>query len=451
LIEAFQKVRRGDVELEGLLPATQVQAACAEAEYHDQARLYTAPVTVQAFLGQMLRADRSCQQTVAGVSAYRVANGRSPCSADTGAYCKARQRVPEQVFRTLLKQSGREAESQAPEAWLWCGRRVRVADGSIVQIADTEANRREYPLQRGLEPGCHYPLVRILVIFSLAVGLVVDGLMRPYQGKATGETAMLRQLADHFLPGDVVLGDRYFAGWWDIAWWRRRKIDIVTRLPASRRGDFRRGQRLGKNDHLVTWRRTPRPDWLTAEEAKEFPKSLTLREVRVNVETPGFRTKQVTVATTLLDPEIFSASQLSELYRRRWQAELNLRSLKTHMEMDYLRTKHSETVRKEFAMHLLAYNLVRRVAMEAALSSDTEPWHISFKGTLQTLNEFLARFHQTEHVVQWVEAWLATLAQIQVGHRPDRIEPYALKRRPKDYPPLQEPRHRYKTRLRHNA
>jgi putative transposase len=451
LTAAFQKVRRGDVELEGLLPAAEVQAACAEAKYHDQATVYTAPITVLAFLAQMLRADRSCQQTVAGMAAHRVANNRSPCSVDTGGYCKARQRIPEQVFQILLNESARKAESQAPDRWSWRGRRVRVVDGSTLQIADTPANRREYPLQHGLEPGCHYPVVRILVVFSLAVGLVVDALLQPYEGKGTGETAMLRKLAHHFLAGDVVLGDRYFAGWWDIAWWQRRNVDVVTRLPASRRADFRRGRRLGKNDHLVAWHRTPRPDWLTAEEAAEFSQMLVLREVRVNVSVPGFRTKHVVVVTTLLDPKTFPPSQLAELYRRRWQAELNLRSLKTHMEMDHLRTKHPATVRKEFAMHLLAYNLVRWVAMDAAWSYDTEPWRISFKGTLQTLNEFLVRFHQTTDVVHWLEAWLATLIQIQVGYRPDRIEPYALKRRPKDYPPLREPRDRYKRRLRHNT
>ena len=447
LIAAFEKVRRGDVELAGLLPTAQVQAACATAEYQDRGIVYTAATTLYAFLAQMLRADRSCQQTVSGVAAHRVANGQRPCAADTGGYCKARQRIPEAVFTTLFEQAGRETEDRLGEKGLWCGRRVRVIDGSTLQIADTEANRREYPLQRGLQPGCHYPVVRILAVFSCAVGVVLQALLRPYQGKGTGETGMLRDLADFFSPGDVQLNDRYYGGYWDIAFWQQRQVDLVTRLPASRRSDFRRGQRLGKNDHRVTWRRTERPEWLTLAEAANFPETLTLREVRVPVTIPGFRTREVIVITTLLDPVAFPAHEVAGLDRRRWQAELHLRSLKTHMEMDYLRTKHPETVRKEFFIHLLAYNLVRRVALEAALANHLEPWQISFKGTLQTLNEFLARFHRATVVEQWVESWLRTIAQIQVGHRPDRIEPYAVKRRPKNYPPLQEHRTRYKNRF----
>jgi putative transposase len=448
LKEAFAQLRRGDFELEALLPAAQVQAACEAAGYQDRGIVYTSLTIMTTFLAQMLRADRSCQQAVAGVAAHRTAQGRSPCSADTGGYCKARQRIPEAVYTTLMRRSAETLEARAPAEALWNGRRVRVVDGSTLHLADTPANRSEYPLQEGLTPGCHYPVVRILVVFSLMVGVVMRASLRAYQGKGTGETSMLRDLSDCFARGDVLLGDRYFAGFWDLAWWVRQGVDVVTRLPASRFADFRRGRRLGKNDHLITWRRTPRPDWLTPEEAAGFPQTLTLREVRVSIEIRGFRTKQVTVITTLLDNVLFSAHEITELYRRRWQAELNLRSLKTHMEMDYLRTKRPETVRKEFAMHMLAYNLVRGVAFEAAQTAGVEPWTISFKGTLQTTHEFLARFHHATSLDQWVDDWLATTAQIRVGHRPDRIEPYAIKRRPKDYPPLQEPRTEYKKRLR---
>jgi hypothetical protein len=448
LKEAFAKLRRGDMELEALLPAVQVQAACEAAGYQDRATVYTSSTIINTFLAQMLHADRSCQQAVAGVAAHRAAQGRAPCSADTGGYCRARQRIPEAVYTTLMQQSAGSLEARAPAEALWNGRRVRVVDGSTLHIADTEANRSQYPLQEGLTPGCHYPVVRILVVFSLAVGVVMRAALRAYQGKGTGETSMLRDLSDCFVPGDVLLGDRYFAGFWDIAWWVRRGVDVVTRLPASRWADFRRGRRLGKDDHLVTWRRTARPDWLTPKEAALFPQTLTLREIRVSIEIRGFRTEQVTVITTLLDNVAFPAHEISQLYRRRWQAELNLRSLKTHMEMDYLRTKRPEMVRKEFVMHLLAYNLVRGIAFEAAQIAGIEPWTVSFKGTLQTMHEFLARFHHVASLNQWVDDWLATTAQIRVGCRPNRIEPYAIKRRSKDFPPLQEPRTKYKKRLR---
>jgi hypothetical protein len=443
LREAFARVRRGELEVEGLLPSERIEAACRQANYQDHGTVYTAVVTMHMFLAQVLRADRGCQSAVCALAAHRSAQRQPPCSADTGGYCKARQRIPEPVYADLLRQSADALERQAPAEWRWCQRAVRVVDGSTLLIPDTPENRGEYPLQRGLTPGCHFPVVRILVIFVLVTGAVLDAALRPYQGKGTGETGMLRDLAERFAAGDVLLGDRYFAGFWDLAWWQQRGLDVVTRLPASRRSDFRRGRRLGPNDHLVHWRRTARPDWLTAEQALELPAELTLREVRVRVTTPGFRTRVVIVVTTLLDAAAYSAEKLAELYRRRWQAELNLRSLKTHLGMEQLRTKQPATLRKEFAMHLLGYNAVRRVVLEAARNHGLEPRQISFTGALQTLREFLARLHPSHCRTRWLADLLTLVAQLEVGHRPNRVEPYAVKRRPKDYPPLNQPRHDY--------
>lgn len=443
----FARLRSVELEVEGLLPAAWIEAGCVAAGYQDRGGLYTAVVTMQLFLNQILRPDRSCQQAVCSWIAHRVAGGQRACSAATGSYCQARQRLPESLPWNLLRNLGREWEREASAEWLWCDRRVRVVDGSTLQIPDTQANRQEYPLQAGLQPGCHFPVVRILVVFSLAVGVVLDAVLRAYQGKGTGETGMLRELAHLFHPGDVLLGDRYFSGYWDLAWWQTRGVDVVTRLPASRRSDFRRGRRLAKDDHQIVWHRTPRPSWLSHDEAQGLPQELQLREVRVRVGVPGFRTRSLVVVTTLLDAQVYPAAKLTELYRRRWQAELNFRSLKTQMQMEQLRTKTPAMVRKEFAMHLLAYNCVRRTMLEAARVHQQKPWQLSFKGTLQALLEFLARLHRTPSVASWLDQLLMTTAQLQVGSRPNRIEPYALKRRPKDFPPLQEPRDAYKQRI----
>jgi Transposase DDE domain len=447
-LEALRRVRRDDFELQALLPVADVQAAVTHTGYRDRGTLYTAAATVLHFLGQVLRPDRSCQRAVDAVVAHRVATGRRPCSADTGGYCKARQRLPEALGARLLQQSGGQLEHAAPDCWHWQGRRVRLADGSTLKIADTPANCAAYPLQRSIVPGTSYPVVRILVLFALAVGGVLDGVLTPYRGKGTSETAMLRGLADHFEPGDVLLGDRYFSGYWDIAWWLRRGVDVVTRLSNGRTADFRRGRRLGPDDHVVTWRRTARPDWLSADEAADYPAWLELREVRVRVEVPGFRPKQVIVVTTLLDAKRYPASALADLYRRRWQAELHLRSLKTQMGMEQLVTKTPDMVRKEFAMYLLAYNCVRRVAALAALAAGAEPWQISFKGTWQGLTEFLARLHGCADVLAWLEALLSAVAGRRVGHRPGRHEPRATKRRPRDFPNLNQSRADYKRRHR---
>lgn len=445
-LQALRHVRQGDFELQALVPEKEIDDAVVATGYRDRGVLYTAVSTVLTFLGQVLRADRSCQRAVNALAAHRVAKERAPCSADTGGYCKARKRLPEAVCKTLMQQSGVKLEAEAPTSWHWQGRRVLVADGSTLKIADTEANRKEYPLQHGIVPGTSYPVVRILVLFSLAVAGVIDGLLRPYQGKGTGETAMLRDLADHFRPADILLGDRYFSGYWDIAFWLRRGVDVVTRLSNNRKSDFRRGQRLGPDDHLITWRRTERPEWITPAEAKDYPAELVLREIRVRMDVPGFRVEEIIVITTLTDAENYPASVIAELYRQRWQAELHLRDLKTQMGMEQLTTKSPALVRKEFAMYLLAYNCVRRITVEAALAAGAQPWQISFKGAWQSLTEFLARLHGCANVIAWLEALLATAAQTRVGDRPDRHEPYRVKRRPKEFPFLNEPRTEYKKR-----
>src|SRR5437868_4162353 len=220
-LQALRQIRQGDCELQALVPGEEIDAALAAAGYRDRGTLYTAVSTILVFLGQVLRADRSCQRAVNALAAQRVAAAQPPCSVDTGGYCKARKRLPEAVCKKLMQQSGTKLEAEAPADWRWRGRRVLVADGSTLKIADTEANRQEYPLQRNIVPGTSYPVVRILVLFSLAVAGVIDGVLRPYQGKGTGETAMLRDLADHFRPGDILLGDRYFSGYWDIVYWQR--------------------------------------------------------------------------------------------------------------------------------------------------------------------------------------------------------------------------------------
>jgi hypothetical protein len=449
---AMRGVKRGGLVLSGLVTEAEVDAACQAADYSSPAKLYTPVTTLLTFLAQVLGADGSCQQAVNGLIAERTTANQSKCSADTGGYCKARKRLPEEVFSKLMRDAGAKVERQARQTSATeqtklslGGRPVRVVDGSTDKIADTEANRAEYPLMRGLEPGLHYPIVRFLVIFSLAVGTVLDAAIRPYQGKGTGETAMLRELAHVFEPDDVLLGDRCFAGYWDIAFWLKRGVDVVSRLPASRPFDHRRARRLGPHDYLMTWHKTQRPAWVEAAAAGDYPDTILIRVIKVKVQTPGFRVKQLWVITTLIDAEKYPAAEIADLYRRRWQAELNIRSLKTHLGMEMLRCKTPEMVRKEFATYLLAYNCVRRLAYEAAVAHDLQPHEISFKHTLQSANEFFRRFHQCDFST-WLTNFLSTLAQVRVANRPNRIEPYTIKTRPKDFPPTTEPRAEYKRR-----
>lgn len=437
--------RHGDLYFAALLPEDSILKAFDRARWLWQGWIYTPAVTVWVFLSQCLSPDHSCRDAVARLIAWRLVRGLKPCSADTGAYCTARSDLPEVALQRLVRDTGRQIEDPSSEAWLWHGRKVRVVDGSTVTMPDTPENQAAYPQQKSQKPGCGFPIARILVIFSLSVGTVLEGAIGKYKGKQTGENSLLRGLHDALTDGDVILADRYFSGWSDIALPLQRGIDVVVRKHQLRRTDFRKGKRLGKEDHLVSWSRPERPRWMSKREYAALPATLTLREVRVRVVQPGFRPRSLVVVTTLTDAEQYPAEEIAVLYRRRWDAELHLRSLKIVLQMDQLRCKTPERVRNEFWMHLLGYNLIRGVMASAASVAGRSPWEISFKGTLQTLHHFLPTLLSTISSESWCNALLAAIATHIVGNRPDRFEPRRVKRRPKHYLLLQKHRRLYTT------
>jgi hypothetical protein len=346
----------------------------------------------------------------------------------------------------LARETGRTVDEQAPSEWRWLGRRVLDVDGSTFTMPDTPENQAEYPQVPGQRPGCGFPIARIVVVFSLAVGTVLDAAIGKYQGKQTGENSLFRTLHGLLQERDVVLADRYFSGWFDIALLQQLGVDIVVRKHQLRATDFRTGRRLGPNDHLVCWSKPQRPDWMSAEQYAALPDELTLREVRVIVRQKGFRTKELIIVTTLVDAESYPADQIALLYRRRWQAELNLRSLKIVLQMDQLRCKTPHRVRNEFYMHLVAYNLIRQLMAVSAQEAGVEPGTISFKGTLQTIDRLLPLLATRLATADWCAALLSAIATHTVGDRPDRCEPRVKKRRPKPYRKMTKPRHEYRSR-----
>jgi len=437
---------RGDLYFAGLISRDVILEAFGEASSLWQGWVYTPAVTVWVFLSQCLSPDHSCREAVARLLAWRKAQGLDSCSPDTGAYCQARAQLPESVCRQLVRRTGRDAEAAAPRDWFWHDRRVRVVDGSTITMPDTPNNQAEYPQARTQKPGCGFPIARILVVFSLAVGTVLEAAIGPYKGKQTGENSLFRLLHDELEPTDVVLADRCFSGWFDIVFLMRRGLDVVLHKHQKRPTDFRTGRRIGCRDHVVRWPKPPRPDWLSPEDYHALPEELELRELRVQVKQQGFRVKQLVVVTTLSDDKQYPLDDVAELYRRRWQGELHLRSLKSVLQMDHLRCKTPDRVRNEFYFHLLAYNLIRRVMTEAAIEAGIEPWQVSFKGALQTLAHFLPLAASAVSLEAWYRALLAAIAAHIVGNRPDRIEPRLVKRRPKPYKLLQRPRRDYKRR-----
>lgn len=451
MVESFRAAvtaarRQGDLYFAALLSEQSILQALGSASSLWQGWIYTPAVTVWVFLSQCLSADHSCRDAVARLAAWRVAKGMAPCSAETGGYCIARSHLPEAACRQLVRQTGRDLEDEAPPEWLWHGRRVRVVDGSTVTMADTPENQAEYPQLKSQKPGCGFPIARIVVVFSLAVGTALEAAIGPYAGKQTGENSMFRLLGDCLSERDVVLADRYFSGWFDVALLQRRGVEAVVHKHQLRATDFRTGERLGKDDQIVRWNKPARPKWMTRDQYKSLPGQLVLREVRVRVKQKGFRTKSLVVVTTLVDATEYSSDELATLYRRRWQAELNLRSLKAVLQMDQLRCKTPHRVRNEFSMHLLGYNLIRRAMAISALRAEVAPWQVSFKGTLQTLNQFLPLLGSSMPVAAGCDALFDGIAAHTVGNRPDRYEPRLVKRRPKKYKHLREPRANYRRR-----
>jgi hypothetical protein len=445
--DQFQSLRQHFDQAKGLpflrfLSRTTVEAACRHLDHQWRDRIYTPWITLGIFLSQVLSADQCCDQAVDRFQKFRNDQKLPKVATDTSSYCGARRRLPEELTWDLVRETGRSIHQKAKESWLFHGRSVKIIDGSSVLMPDTPRNQRAYPQANTQAPGVGFPIARILVVFSLAVGTVLEAAVGPYQGKQTSELALLRQIISQFQPGDIALADRFFCSYWVIAALQALGVDVVVRLHQCRRADFRRGQRVGREEHIVTWSKPKQvPDWMTRAEHDAMPAVLTIRELRVRVKDKTKRVRNLVIVTTLLDVGTYPASELGNLFRQRWHAELDLRALKTHMKMEMLRTKSPEMVRKEIAMHLLAYNLIRGLMAEAARAEEIQPRVLSFMGAVHTTRAF-EESHLYDPV--WIEADLPVLLELigekRLEDRPDRYEPRAVKRRPKPHALLKMPR-----------
>lgn len=425
-----------------VLPACVVTACLRSLNLAFYDSMYNPVTVLWLFLSQVIHPNPTLAVAVESFLAWRLGQGMSPCSTDTGAYAKARLRLPEALLAMLTRHTGREAERAAPELWRWCGRVVKLFDGSTVSMPDTPKNQQAFPQSRRQAAGVGFPIARIGVLFSLSVGTVLDLGIRRWAGKFQSELAMLRDMIPTFDPGDVLLTDRYLCSYMEIALLRRRGVDFVGRIHAQRKVDFRRGRRLGPGDHVVEWTRPPRPEWISPEEYASIPTTLSIREVRCRIVRPGYRTRTIVIATTLLDAELYPRDEIVRLYRSRWDAEINLRSLKTMMNMDVLRCQTPEMVRKEIWAHLLAYNLIRTVIAQAAVIHGKYPRQISFTRAMRILEAFRSTLAHTpsSQLVAIYQHMLRAIASHKIGNRPDRLEPRQRKRRPKPYKLMTKPR-----------
>jgi hypothetical protein len=445
----------------GLLSAQQVQRVVQDHGVRFRDCLFTPWITLWTFLAQVLSPDGSCRDAVAKLLAFVAVHDRGgpQVQPDTGPYCKARQRLPETLVAQLARDAGEQLHRRHPAGKLLGGRPVKVVDGTTASMPDTPANQRDYPQPAPQKPGLGFPMARLVAILSLNCAAVLALAMGPYAGKQSGELALFRSLWDDaeaaaLEAGDVLLGDRYYASYWTIASLLRRGVDGLFRQHQRRKNDFRTGRRLGKHDHLIVLQRPSKPpDWMDARTFDQMPETLTVREVRIVVAQRGFRVRSLVLVTTLLDAQVYSKQELALAFRHRWNVELDLRSIKQTMNMSVLRCKTPAMVRKEIWMHLLAYNLVRTVMAEAAERAEIDPREVSFAGAVQTINALgpILMMAAADEARALMDVLLRAIARHRVGHRPDRYEPRAVKRRAKPIALLTAPRAIARQRLEKRA
>jgi hypothetical protein len=407
-------------------------------KYRD--RMFSPVTTIWGFLSQVLSEDHSCRDTVSRIIAHRATNGLAICSPNTASYCNARSRLLTSVLSTLTTRTAQELQTSAPDQWKWNGRSVFIVDGSTVSMPDTGKNQAMYPQPPNQKPGIGFPLARIAVVLSLATGACHDLAIAPYKGKGTGEKTLFRRMYDTLHRGDVVVADALFDDYFIACELCQRGIDLVARAQHARAGS--RMAQSKPDDDIIVWQRPNKPRGMTSEQYRSYPKTLLMRQVTVDAHDKNNRVTQFKVVTTILDQSI-DGKQIGDLFERRWQGEVDLRSIKTTMQMDILRCKTPDMVHKEIWTHLLAYNLLRTVMAVAAHENDIEPRQVSFKGAKQALTAFAPKIEaaRAEHRAPLIDAMLMTIAYHRVGDRPGRWEPRARKRRPRKAARLMQPRH----------
>jgi len=402
-------------------------------------RVFSVRRTFFGFLYQLLKPNTSCREIVRQIQALEALHN-GPCAQEgTSAYCQARKRLPLDRLQRLRVALAAAAEKSTQ---LWHGLRPKVIDGTTISLPDTESNQRAYPQSRSQKPGCGFPLMKLVGVFSLATGVVLH---YAKGNKHQSELRLLKRLLDQFKRPDLVMADRGFCSYVLMALLMGRSVASLMRLHHSRRSDLRKGKRLGKNDRLFIWRKpNQRPPWLPPSWWKKIPQQLTVRVLRFALPSPGYRTESVTLVTTLLDPEQYPAQEIAKLYLQRWKIELWFRNLKTSMGMEVLRCQRPRMLHKELEMFLIAYNFVRCLMVQAGAINSVALDRISFKGTVDSLRQFslaIAQAGSKKKQNQLIAQLFEIVARDHVPERPNRREPRALKRRPKTYDRLNRPRH----------
>jgi Transposase DDE domain len=401
-------------------------------------RIFTPTFTLHVFNNQVMSANKSCRGALIESLPEFVIRTGTAFSTNTGAYCKARRRLPESLITDLAKSSGEYLQGIIPEDIKWTGREVKLVDGTTVSMPDTPENQKSYPQNPTQEKGLGFPIARLAAIISLSTGAVLDLAIGDYY---SSEHGLLREMLGGLSGGDILLGDEYYCSYFLLAQLQRKKIDAVFKIKWNRKVDFRRGKRIGEDDHIIYWEKGQRPKWMDKASYDELPPILYMREIK--------KGKKI-IVTTLLNSQKYSKKELMALYDQRWQVELDLRAIKSVMGMSILRCKTPDMIRKEIWMYMLVYNLVRLFILQSALIFKISPRNLSFITALQAISQFywVIKFIKNKNMQQKLyQILLISLAENKVGNRPGRREPREIKRRPKTYKLLLKPRKKARKRL----
>jgi len=401
--------------------------------------------TLWSFIGQVLGdgRQRSCNAAITHATRYRLEQGLEPPGADSGDYCRARRKLSTAVVKQIASHIAQALSQASPNHWFWRGKRVKLVDGFTFTLPDTPENQRVFPQSVSQAPGLGFPIVRACVILSLAHACMEAMAIGPYAGPETGESALLRQVLDGFQPGEVLLADRYFCSFWILAMLQVVGVDVCMRLHQLRKPDWSNVQWLGDHEYIDTWQRPQKAKWMGQSLYDSLPERLPIRIVRLEA-IEASRVESLEVATTLLDPKAYPASDIARLYGYRWNAELDILAIKQSLHLEHLRCKSPDMVERELWMTLLAYNLVRWVCAQAALVHDKRPRQMSFTTGCNVLWSQWLRPPDESIRRQLGSYSLAQIAHNEVGDRPGRIEPRVVKLRPKPYPLMTKPRSQYR-------
>jgi Transposase DDE domain len=439
-----------DPSVRDVLSCRGIEEHARESGHRCRESFWSPGMTLLAFLLQVLSAEKTLRAAVASLLAQLAARGEKGLpSSDPSAYCQARRRLPASCVERPTRALAERMQDLVGPEHRWHGHRLQIVDGSTVSMPDTPALQKAFPQPSAQRRGCGFPIARLVVLFCWATGAVAQVALGNLH---IAEVTLFRKNWDEWLaPGDVVVADRHYCSYGDIVRLRQRGVFCLFRLHHRREADFRKGRRLGRHDRLVTWSRPKRwfPSFgISREEFEQLPETLAVRQIRITHVPKGFRSQTIVVVTTLLDAKAYPADEIRALFRDRWTAELNLRSLKTHLGMEILHGQSPDVVRKEIAMHLLAYNLIRLLMWQAAREHGRDLHRLSFTGTLHRLRRVLplamlcssGRNVRTVALRDWLLQWIA---DDELPDRPDRVEPRRKKRRPKEYSLLSKPRSWY--------